>query len=180
MQYVWNKKSVVWIEGLILKFTTPGQIVVDPCTIKFSNENLFMLLRRHCYIRYNMYTLCFKESVLFLKVLFARQVFNDDSDIIFEPAVKTLTKTLPLGLHGISARREGLLWDSPRGLYPTHAFPSYITYFHPNRYRIKDPSLLEMCKTLPFMQWSETWGERFYIVDWALHCLWSVQELRFF
>lgn len=82
-----------------------------------------------------IYTLCFKESSLGAVEVFARQMLNEESDIICQADAQGAAKVLVSAINVIGARQKRLLGDSLRSLFPTKRFPTRIMHLLSNCFR---------------------------------------------
>lgn len=94
---------------------------------------------------------------------FGKQIYNVELDIGCEADSNDAAKILVPSIDSIDASQEKLLWDAPRGLCPTRAFPSLITYFLSNCFRI--PSFQEIWKAFPISQQFRKSRERLSSID---------------
>lgn len=134
-----------------------------------------MLLRRYRRaVACETDTICFKESLLGVLGVFARQILDERLDIVGKTDMQAAAKVLLFAIDSIGSRWKNMLWYAPGRLCPTETFPAGITHFLCNC--LRDYSLYEMEMVLPLSQWSEK-GERGSIKRmWTLCSLWNVEE----
>lgn len=136
-----------------------------------------LLLRYRSFVKYEIESVCSKESLLGEVEMFARQILNHESDRVGEPDVQDTEIVLGSAIDSIGASKKEILWNRPRGLYPTQSYPAHSTNFLPNRFR--EPSFFEMGKVLPLSQLSTKWRGPFYsmcVENLHSSCLYTTKE----
>lgn len=104
---------MVWMKDLVLKISYAGQIVVDPCVGIFATANACMMVPK-CgqFIGCDIEPACFDASMLSVVEVSARQVLNEESDIVGSQRVRAAAKTYSETANAVSAKCHVLICNS--------------------------------------------------------------------
>lgn len=123
-----EQKIVLCLKAVFRKPTSLRQTVIDPFPGTFLTSKACMLQLRNVVLGGQIDTASFKESLLRVVQIFARQLIIEEVNIVGEVDVQAAEIVLDRAVHDTSARQNTLFWDACRRLCPTQWFPAQIAH----------------------------------------------------
>lgn len=134
-----EQKSIELMKDLLVKFSSPAEVVLDTCAGTFATAKVCMLLPEHRrFVGCEKDGECFSRSLGSVVEVYGKQFLNPKSDIA-----------------AIALKVRSNAWSVPAGLPAVQTFPPHILDYLSNR--SKGRMLIERCRHIPFSQWGATW-----------------------